>query len=303
MSDLKLFNIRNGVQEIKGESVALEKSLQNLLEANLHAFLGVRFLASEYSTGEIHGGRMDTIGIDENNCPVIIEYKRSINQNVINQGLYYLDWLMDHKANFKLMVMDKLGPDFANEIEWSSPRLLCIAGDFTKFDEHAVRQINRNIELIRYKKYEDKLLLLELVNASSSTTEVVSNIETGVVEKKKYKTVTDNLNQADENLTDLYENIREFLLNLGNDIQEKTLRYYIAFKRFNNFACLVIQPKTHNILVYLKVDPDTVDLEEGFTRDMTGIGHVAPGDLEVTLCNMDDFERAKSLFVRSYEGS
>ena len=88
MSDLKLFNIRDGVQELKGESVALEKSLQNLLEANLSDFLGVRFLASEYSTGEVHGGRMDTIGIDENNCPVIIEYKRSMNQNVINQGLY-----------------------------------------------------------------------------------------------------------------------------------------------------------------------------------------------------------------------
>ena len=33
--------------------------------------------------------------IDENNSPVIIEYKRSTNENVINQGLFYLDWLHD----------------------------------------------------------------------------------------------------------------------------------------------------------------------------------------------------------------
>lgn len=70
---------------------------------------------------------------------------------------------MDHKAEFKLLVFEKFGQEFADQIEWSSPRLLCIAGDFTKYDEHAVNQINRNIELVRYKKYEDGLLLFELV--------------------------------------------------------------------------------------------------------------------------------------------
>ena len=43
---------------------------------------------------------MDTLGIDENNSPVVIEYKRSSNENVINQGLFYRDWLMDHQAEF-----------------------------------------------------------------------------------------------------------------------------------------------------------------------------------------------------------
>jgi RecB family endonuclease NucS len=56
----------------------------------------VRFLASEHATGRVHGGRIDTLGLDENHAPVIIEYKRAINENVINQGLFYLDWLLDH---------------------------------------------------------------------------------------------------------------------------------------------------------------------------------------------------------------
>ena len=34
---------------------------------------------------------MDTIAIDEDNCPVIIEYKLNKNQNIITQGLYYLN--------------------------------------------------------------------------------------------------------------------------------------------------------------------------------------------------------------------
>ena len=57
----------------------------------------------------ITSGRMDSIGIDENNSPVIFEYKRSTSENVINQGLFYLDWLLDHKADFKLLVIEKFG--------------------------------------------------------------------------------------------------------------------------------------------------------------------------------------------------
>ena len=83
----------------------------------------MRFLASEYSTGKTHGGRIDTLGIDENNSPVIIEYKRSTNENVINQGLFYLDWLLDHRAEFTLLAMKKLGAEVAEQIDWSSPRL------------------------------------------------------------------------------------------------------------------------------------------------------------------------------------
>jgi hypothetical protein len=151
MSDIKLFKVSNGsVQELQGASIAVEKTLQTLIENHLEAFLGIRFLKTEHPTGKTHGGRIDTLGIDENGSPVIIEYKRALNENVINQGLFYLDWLMDHKAEFELLVMKKLGDKAADAIEWSAPRLLCIASDFTRYDEHAVQQINRNIELIRY---------------------------------------------------------------------------------------------------------------------------------------------------------
>ena len=136
-----------------GHSAQIEKSLQIQFEANLEVLLGVRFLATEYSTGPVHGGRIDTLGLDEDGSPVIIEYKRAVNENVINQGLYYLDWLMDHKKEFQWLVMERLGGDAANKVEWSAPRLICIAGDFTRYDGHAVKQIPRNIELLRYRRF------------------------------------------------------------------------------------------------------------------------------------------------------
>src|SRR6478609_9206431 len=139
MPDIKLFRYAiGGVVELEGKSVVIEKTLQTLMEKDLDSFLGVRLLASEYVTGKTHGGRIDTLGIDENNSPVIIEYKRSLNENVINQGLFYLDWLLDHKAEFKLLVMERIGKEPADKIDWKGSRLLCIAGDFTRYDQYAV---------------------------------------------------------------------------------------------------------------------------------------------------------------------
>jgi predicted transport protein len=304
VSDIKLFSISNGsVTELGSSSVAIEKSLQALIEKHLDAFLGVRFLASEYSTGKTHGGRIDTLGIDENGYPVIVEYKRALNENVINQGLYYLDWLMDHKAEFTLLVMDKLGKEQANAVEWSTPRLLCIAGDFTRYDEHAVQQINRNIELIRYRRYGDELLLFELVNAPAA--QAISDPGGGGGPKppSNYKTVEHYLAQTKQEQRDRYEALRAFLLALGDDVQTKTLKYYFAFRRIKNFACVEIHPQSQIILAYVKVNPDSVPLEKGFTRDVRKIGHFGTGDLEIKISSDEDLEKAKPLLLKSYEAS
>jgi len=308
MSDIKLFNISNGsAQELQGTSIAIEKTLQTLIENHLEVFLGVRFLASEHSTGKTHGGRIDTLGLDENGSPVIIEYKRALNENVINQGLFYLDWLMDHKGEFELLVLKKLGKEAAEAIEWSVPRLLCIASDFTKYDEHAVQQINRNIELIRYRRYGSELLLFELVNAT--TAQVQTEISTVVVStnggKQKsmvsYKTATELLEQSSPHLRDRFEALKAFLLALGDDVQLKTLKYYFAFRRIKNFACVEVHPQSMRLLLYVKIDPSTIQLEKGFTRDVHNIGHYGTGDLEIIIQSDEDLERAKSLVLKSYE--
>lgn len=150
MADIKLYYIKGGNAQAKTPvDFKYEREIQLLCEKNLETFFGIRFLATEYSTGNKLKGRIDSLGIDENNCPVIIEYKLDSKENVINQGLFYLDWLMDHKANFEMLCLKKLGKE--TDIDWSNPRLLCIARDFTRYDDYAIGQINRNIELIRYR--------------------------------------------------------------------------------------------------------------------------------------------------------
>lgn len=303
MSDIKLYRMtQGGVTELAGGAVALEKSLQNLFEANLESLLGVRFLASEFVTNE--GGRMDTLGIDENNSPVVIEYKRSSNENVINQGLFYLDWLMGHRKDFEWLVLEKLGKDAAKAVDWSGPRLICVAGDFGRYDEHAVKQMNRNISLIRYRKFEGDLLLLEqLTTASAKAAISVTSSSVAQGGKPNYKTIADQMAEAPQSLLDLYHLLSDYMLAMGDDVETKTTAYYIAFRRIKNFASLEFRNQAKKLLVFVKVNPDTVALEPGFTRDVRGIGHFGTGDLEITIQSAADAEKAKSFLDKSYSES
>lgn len=312
MSDIKLFRVQTGnAVELPGKSSDLEKPLQNLIEANLEVLLGVRFLATEHSTGKTHAGRIDTLGIDEDNCPVIIEYKRSVGENVINQGLFYLDWLMDHKAEFELLVLKRYGQSVADAIDWTGPRLLCIASDFTKYDGHAVQQMHRSISLIRYKQFGNDLLLLELVNSSAAT---MPTAKSGAIAKKSAngdtsqaplakgqigdKTVAEWFSSMSSEQIALFNSLEGYVTSLGDDVQRKDLKLYVAFKRLRNFICVGF--KKDALFLWLKLDPTQITPETGFSRDVRQIGHWGTGDVEVLLKSHSDLDKAKELIQKAY---
>lgn len=295
MADIKLFNIKGNVKEYQSGTVTLEKELQTVIENNMNIFFGVTFLASEYRTTD--GGRMDSIGIDENHCPVIFEYKRSMKENVINQGLFYLNWLLDHKDSFKVLVIEKLGLQAANDIDWTMPRVVCVAGDFTKYDESAIKQMNRNISLIRYKKFGDDLLMFEQVNENIAA--AIPEAESPSVKAKTaYKTFDEQLASADKSVKVLYQDLANYVLSLGDDISENHLKLYAAFKKIKNVITVVAQKK--KLVVNLPLDTATVTFEEGFSRDVSGLGHWGCGAVELHLQNNSDLEKAKALIDRAY---
>jgi predicted transport protein len=286
MSDIKLFHTSNGtVEELKGTSIQLEKSLQTLIEQHLEAFLAIRFVASEHSTGDVHRGRIDTLGIDEHNSPVIVEYKRSVNENVINQGLYYLNWLMDHKAEYELLVIGRLGTEQSAKIQWGAPRLLCIASDFTKFDEQAIQQMNRNIELIRYRRYADDFLLLELLNATTTTPIKLKPPKQPLNQSDDY--LEKRMKQASAGLRDCFEALKRFFLELGDDVGMRVLQDYVAFTRIRTLAYVHIVSKGNVIHVDIKAGTKVVPLVPGLTEVGTN------GWMRVILKTTDDVENAK----------
>jgi len=307
----------NFVEPIVGSSVVLEKSLQTLIERHAEVLLGIRFLATEYPTTKSHSGRIDTLGIDDSGSPVIIEYKRAVNENVINQGLFYLNWLMDHRADFKLLVIETLGPDVAATIEWGSPRLVCIAGDFTKYDQHAIQEMPRNIDLVRYRRYGDDLLLLEQVASSAveigpikapvkaSAAEQQGTVDddveptprgyfTGVGGRPK---VLDTLAQCSPEVRDWYETLRAYALGLGDGVHEHFRDRYIAFRGLKHFAYVRFRPTLSKIRVEVTLDAATLAAEAGFVHTQNAKGHWP----YVEIVSASDIERALPLIERSYQ--
>ncbi|GHF27204.1 transporter [Streptomyces mashuensis] len=290
MSSLKLFHVgAGGVAEVAARQAARERHLQELVERNMETFLQVRFLASEYSTGPRHGGRIDSLGLDENGAPVIIEYKRGQDAGVINQGLFYLSWLIDHKAEFQHLVRERLGAAAAARVLWSDPRLICIAENFTRYDVHAIGEIQRTIDLVRYTYFGNDLLALEPVAFVAGRGGQTRRHRTVAIPAQPRRGAVEELRSA----------LDEILISLGDDVAQVARKQYCAYRRLRNFACV---SRTHKqqLLVYVNTDPREVDLIPGFTRDVTDIGHHGTGSLELRLRSEKDLERAVPFFRLGY---
>ncbi|MEU1310968.1 DUF5655 domain-containing protein [Streptomyces cinnamoneus] len=278
--------------EVVPHLAEVEADVQDFVEAHMETMLGVTFLASEYVIDCVDGGRIDSLGLDENGAPVIVEYKRGIDAGVINQGLYYMAWLTNHKDAFRSLVRDRLGVTAASQILWSAPRLICVAGDFTRYDAHAVREHRRSVDLVRYRYYGSDHFGLETV--ASVTGQSVSSRR---VRRRAASLPT--VRRQDGAMTELAAVLDEVLLGLGEGVTRVQRKQYRAYQRLRNFAC-VCPPQQAKLLVYLKADPKEVDLVPGFTRNVTGLGHHGTGDLELQLRTERDLERAQDLFRLSY---
>lgn len=132
-----------------------EAELRDFFGANLEEILGVKFIEKEYQTTD---GRIDTLGLDENSSPVIIEYKWKENEEVLSQGLFYFDWLLKNKKHFELLVKNKFGNKV--DVSWDQPRVILIAQGFSRYIKAAVQRVG-NVELKTYTLYEGDVLYLE----------------------------------------------------------------------------------------------------------------------------------------------
>jgi predicted transport protein len=292
VSGLKLFNTKGGVTEVMPRLAAVEADVQDLVEANMEEMLGVTFLASEYVIDCVDGGRIDSLGLDENGAPVIVEYKRGTDAGVINQGLYYMAWLTNHKDAFRNLVRDRLGVTAASQILWSAPRLICVAGDFTRYDAHAVREHRRSIDLVRYRYFGSDHFGLETVAS-------VTGHSAGAKRVLRRAAGAPPAGKQGGAMAELAQAVDEALVGLGDGVTRVQRKQYCAYRRLRNFAS-VCPPQQTKILVYLKADPNEVDLVPGFTRDVTGLGHHGTGDLELQLRTERDLERAGDLLRLSY---
>lgn len=288
-----------------------EKDLQRLVEENIETIFNCKFIATEFSTGNIHSGRIDTLAISEDLNPVIIEYKKTASSDLINQSLYYLHWIKDHKGDFQMAANRALGQTL--QVDWSDIRVICLAPEYKKYDLHAVQVIGANIELWQYKLYENGILNIEEVYRRSvslankdefdagkkNPVMVAAGKKAALIRKNATYTVEEHYKIVDTEIRDLLNVIRDHITSLDSSIEETPKKHYIAYKTSQNFVCL--QTYRKKITLYLKLNPDNVRPIPEQGRDVRNIGHYGTGEFELTLKNFKDFEKTKYLINEAYK--
>ncbi len=289
----------------------LEKDLQRLVEGNLGAVFNCRFVASEFVTGQVHAGRIDTLSLSEENNPVIIEYKKVESSELVTQSLFYLNWIYDHKGDYEIAVQSALGNDV--KVDWSDVRVICIAPNYRKYDLHAVQMIGANIELWSYRLFENSTLYFEQVYGKSdlSMTEssVASNGKNPVMVAAGKKaaltratgiyTFKEHIENRPEKIKDLAIQIQEHITGLDPAMKENPKKLYVGYKTSQNIVCMEL--RNQKIILYLKLNPETLDKMPKIGRDVTNVGHYGTGDLSLTIRNEDNLEIAKPYIEMAYK--
>jgi hypothetical protein len=262
VSGLKLFHTKSAnVVEVAPRLADAEADVRGLVEAHMETMLGVRFLVREYSTGPVHCGRIDSLGLDENGAPVVVEYKRATDAGVIHQGLFYLAWRMDHRDEFQRLVRDRSGSEVAGRILCSSPRVICVAGDFTRYDVHAVRERRRSIDLVRYRMYGDEHIALETVAS-------VSGQDCAPAGARNRTRAVPRTRQPVTPMAGLAAALDEVLLGLGGDITVVQRKQYRTYQRPAELRlCL---PAPADQAAYLKEPPADINACDRQCHDSAG---------------------------------
>jgi predicted transport protein len=287
----------------------LEKDIQNLIESNIDIVFNCQFIASEFSTVNEHAGRIDSIALSEDNNPVILEYKKVESSELVNQSLYYLAWIKDHKGDFQIAVNKALSKKI--DVDWSDIRVICIAPGYKKYDLYAVQMMGANIELWQYKLYENGSLYLEEVfrkNSAITSTDINEQnknlimVEAGekaaLARKNNVYTMDEHLKSLNSTVKKLFNDLRDFIISIDESIEESPKKFYIAYKVSQNFIC--VELKQNKITIYLKIDPKKIKLPIN-GRDVTDIGHYGTGNYELTITNEIELEESKEYIRKSFE--
>jgi len=306
---MPLFSItKRQLTPVGQENFATEKQLQAMVEANLGPVFSCRLVASEFSTGAQHLGRIDTLALSEDNNPVILEYKKVESSELINQSLFYLAWLSDHRGDFEVAAQRALGPKV--NVDWSAVRVICIAPNFRRYDLHAVQVMGADIELWTYRLFKNNSIFFEEVFQRSLTAadtgtstkghgpRLTAGKKAAITRAQGVYTFEQHLVNKPQPVKDLALAVDEFITRLDSAIQVAPKKHYVAYKTTKNIVCMEVQRR--QVVLFLKLDPRIHKGPNGISRNVAPIGHFGTGDLEVTVKSAADLEAAKPFIELAY---
>lgn len=299
---MALFIIENNeyLEQIKEKPFNLEKEIQELTEKNLKTIFGLEFVRSEFS---LNNFRVDTLAFDkESSSFVIIEYKRDKNFSVIDQGYAYLSLMLNNKADFILEYNENCKNTLKrDDIDWSQSKVIFVSPSFTTYQKEAINFKDLPIELWEIKRYNNNTVNYSQIQTSGAQESVKTisrqnnNIEKVTKEIKVY-TEQEHLERVAEETKELYERVKNAILNLDN-IEVKPKKFYIAFVAGTNIVDIQIQK--NGLKLWLNLKKGQLDDPKGISRDVSSVGHHGNGDYEIQIKTDEDIEYIMSLIKQS----
>lgn len=288
----------NKLNRISENEFKLEKDLQNFVEKNLIELLNLEFVKSECV---VENYRLDTLAFDkENKAFVIIEYKRGNSYSVIDQGYSYLATILNNKADIILEYNETLNKSLKrDDIDWSQTKVIFISQSFNKFQKDSLNFKNLPIELYEIKKYENDIISFNKIRRKENSEDIntVSKINTEIQkvtsEIKKYS-IEDHLKEANDNITELFNQFRERLESMFPEIEVEAKKLYIAFK--NNKKNLVdFRLQKNSLKMWLNAKYGEIDDFKNLSKNVSNVGHWGNGDYEFSIKDDTNFEYIISL--------
>ncbi|MBZ1345183.1 MAG: hypothetical protein KY055_00870 [Candidatus Nealsonbacteria bacterium] len=292
MPIFKIDKIKASQITLKENGFGREEELRDFFAENLDEILGVRFIEKEYPIN--YGGidyRIDTLGIDENNTPVIIEYKWKENEEIFSQGKCYFNWLVKNKPHFELLVDKKLG--VKTKVNWEQPRVILIAQGFSRYVLGAVQQ-EKNIELKTYTYYEPDILQIENIY---SPAEIKTSKKNGEKREAREYNLEYHLNITSPEMQKIANSLRLKILELP-DVKENFGKSGIFYRTTKSFARLEFRPTWIQLLIrepYYKSDVKKL------VKDVTSNEWGYRGKIKFTLDS--DVDYIFNLIKESYEST
>lgn len=273
---MPLFKIGQQLEQIKEFPFKLEREIQQLIEKNLNTLLRLDFIRSEFS---LNNFRIDTLAFDqEAKAFVIIEYKRDKTFSVIDQGYAYLSLMLNNKADFILEFNESQNVNLKrNDVDWTQSRVIFIAPIFTTYQREAINFKDLPIELFEVKKYENHTIAFKkvqkaTVNESIKTISRSDKTVEAVSKEVKVFTEQDHLQKNDFETRELYEQLKDRLLNMDDNVTVQPKKQTIGFKIDNNIFCdVVLQEK--GLKLYLNLKSGDIQDQKNISRDVSNVGH------------------------------
>jgi len=285
-------NNNNTLSEVHERSFKFEKEIQKIFEGNLNSIMELEVVKSEFS---IKHKRIDTLAFDrEAKAFVIIEYKRDRSHSVVDQGISYLNLMLEHKADFIVEYNEAMENHLKrNEVDWSQSKVCFVSTSFTDNQKLATNFKDLAIELWEIKQFENGLIVIDSIKKSQSAPSIKQISGTNetldkVTKEIKVYTEEDLLERGSDESRQLYEQFKNAILNLDADIEIQPKKEYAAFKKGKNITDITIMRK--GIKMWINLKKGMLDDPKKLMRDMSNKGHWGNGDYELTIETNENVE-------------